>query len=280
MVETYKAETRRYMQPVDGLLDWDQHPKRWALKLPWASYSGARALVRHIGDEVPAEWSQELSARKVLIVGTGPSLDRVTEDFFAGYDTAIYINFALRRRASGPRAYFFTTDLGPFREYLDTHGADDFIELGAERCIAAPVYFDQWHYLREEGRDLFTFLAPDSAGWQPQKVRVGPIRLPLLWRYYPRQPVWDDFRLPGPGRRLPIMRHTSALSAILFAAMNGASAIGMIGCDFSVGRAQSAQSSQIVPTSPIFAGAIAEFHAIQSMLASRGITLVNNSWEV
>lgn len=254
---------------------------RWALTNPWRSYTGGKAIEGHVDDAVPAVWAADMAGRDVLIVGSGPSLDRVEEQFFARFAAAIHINFAIRRCVAPGRSYFFTTDLGPIDALLENFGPGTFLSLGAERCIYAPIFLDQWHMMKDEGRALLTMLRHDAAGWRTQNASLGPLPVPYTLRYHPRQPDWESFELPPPGRRLPVMDHTSALTAILFAAIHGARRIGMIGCDFSGGaRSKIAEGVQELPGPKFFSGAAGEFARIQAALARSGIEVTNHSWEV
>lgn len=253
---------------------------RWAITLPVRSRVGAAAIARTTRGPQPESWSQDFAGKRALVVGSGPSLDKVDDAFFDGFDPVIYINFALNRARHKGSEYFFTTDSGPIREYIDKKGdADDFARLGPQRCIYAPVFQDQWQGFTPEGRALLTWIGCDAAAWRSQKVRLGPLSLPLVLRYAPRQPVWSDFTLPAPGRRQPVLDHTSALSAVLFAAVNGAREIGLIGCDFSAGRALAAGSDQPDPGTT-FSGAAAELGRMAEALKRQGITVVNHSWTV
>jgi hypothetical protein len=67
---------------------------------------------------------------------------------------------------------------------------------------------------------------------------------------------------------------------VIFAAANGARDIGLIGCDFSAGRAQAAQSSQGVPDARVFAGAAGAFEAMRCALERPGVHAVNHSWTI
>lgn len=276
----HRPNHRRYLHGVPKL-DSRWAYARWALANPWRSYTGGKAIEAYVGDQWPAIWAADMAEKDVLIVGSGPSLDRVDDGFFARFAAAIHINFAIRHHLSSASAYFFTTDLGPIDGLLENYGADPFVARGAERCIYAPVFLDQWHMIKEEGRALFTMLRHDAAEWRPQNASLGPLKVPYTLRYYPRQPDWESFELPPPGRRLPVMDHTSALTAIIFAAMNGARKIGMIGCDFSgEARSKIAQGVQALPGPKCFSGAADEFARIQTALARSGIEVTNHSWEV
>lgn len=278
--EPYQPHTRRLIRPPVGVIDWKDSRWRFALQLPRLSVSGAAAIVAHVNEACPPVWHDDFADKRVLVMGTGPSLDRAHADLFASYDAVLHINFALRRADLGSRPYFFTTDLGPVREYMDAHGLDDFVRLGPARCIYAPVFFDHWHYLTEGGRAMFTMLRPDESYWRFQSVKAGPVRLPLLMRRYPVQPDWSTFSLPAPGRTLPILEHSSALTAVVFAAMQGAREIGLIGCDFSSGRASGVADGQSAVGAGSFDKAAGVLRGISAMLARHGIACTNHSWEV
>lgn len=229
---------------------------KWIATIPWRSYRGGKALFHLPQQPLPPEWAKEVGGRRVLIVGSGPSLDRVDDSFFAGFDTIIYINFALTR-ANGTRPeYFFSTDLSPIETFLNARGDDAFLRLGKARCIYNPLFLDQMLLLKPAAYDLLTVIPCDGADWSGAPQSAGGGRLPIIWRYRPRQPLWDTFELPAAGRPVPAIIHTSALSAILFAGIQGAREIGMIGCDFSDGRAASANDAQNAPNAGQFNGAV------------------------
>lgn len=276
----YTALTRRYFRPIKTPYKAFFRYVRHIVTMPFRSRYGAVLIDRYVDSEVPAIWKRDLADRKVLIVGTGPSLDRVEAGFFDQFDTIIYINFALRCLRRTGNEYFFTTDNGPVREFLDTYEDDAFLTLGKERCIIAPVFLDQFQMMLPPGRELFTWLKPDGAEWRVQKLRLGPLRLPLFLRYHPRQPDWDNFKIPPPGRVLPAVDHTSALSAVLFAASQGSRDISLIGCDFSAGRAAGAKSSQDVPDARTFSGARQAFEHMVRPLNAQGVSVTNLSWQV
>ena len=252
----------------------------WMAQHPFKSWRAGRQLMRDIGDDVPPIWSQEIAGKRVLIMGSGPSLDRVSDDFFDGFDVIVHVNFALRRLRTGTTAYFFTTDLGAIMGYMDKFGVDAFRHVGRERSVLAPVFFDYYRMMTDEGRALFTVMKPDAVEWRAQKVNLGPLRLPLALRYHPVQPDWAHYAVHNSSRSIAIIDHTSALSAVLFAAQNGAAEIGLIGCDFSAGRAATVESTQQVPDDKMFGGAAAEFRQMEAALARQGIAVTNHSWQV
>lgn len=253
---------------------------RWLVTLPLHSSIGAGRFARWADGPVPPAWAQELGGKRVLVMGTGPSLDRAPDSLFGQFDATVYINFALTRMTGAGAEYFFTTDLGPVQQFITAHGSEAFRRLGRDHVVIAPIFLDQYRNLTPQGADLFTWLAYDAAGWRAQPVRLGPVRLPLALRRHPRQPDWDRFVLRRGGRRLPVIDHSSALTAILFAAINGAREIGLIGCDFSAGRSAAVAAVQYAPDASVFAGAVGEFHRIREALTREGVTVTNHSWAV
>lgn len=274
----FTATTRKYIRPVRTPYHSRSLFLRWMLTLPYRSRRGAALIARYVPQTVPPVWAEELAGKRVLIVGSGPSLDKVGQEFFARFDTVIYINFAVKRLQGTGAEYFFTTDIGPVREFIDAYEETVFRQLGKEHCIFAPIYLDQFQMMTPAGRDLFSWLRFDEAQWRRQAVKLGRLKAPLVLRYHPRQPDWDSFTLPRGGRSLPVLDHTSALTAILFAAMNGAADIGLIGCDFSAGRAASAATTQAAPDASVFSGAAAEFRKLASALERNGVDVTNHSW--
>lgn len=273
------AVARRYFR-------YSYHPNnsrlqylRWAITVPFRSRAGGAAIARQARGSVPDVWARDLTGARTLVIGSGPSLDKVDDAFFAGFDTVLYVNFALARSRGANNEYFFTTDSGPVREFIDSRGVEPFVRLGSEHCIFAPIFLDQWQGFTDEGRALFTWIACDAAKWRVETRRVGWLTVPFALRYSPRQPDWDAFQMPPAGRRLPVMDHTSALSAVMFAAVNGAREIGLIGCDFSGGRAAIVGDAQPDPGN-VFTGAADEFIRMAAALARNGVIATNHSWTV
>jgi len=275
---TFSELARRYVRPTRHALASRGNYLRWLATIPFTSRRGHAALMAGTSTEDLPLWRKSCSEKRVLIVGTGPSLDKAGPEFFESFDTVIYINFALRLASGNGNELFFGTDLGPITEWLNANGDDAYRQLGPERCIFAPVFFDQYPLLTADGLALFSILPCDKASWRTENVRVAKTSLPLVWRYHPRQPEWSTYVLPEPRRELPVMAHTSALSAVLFAAIHGSRDIGLIGCDFSAGRASLAQDSSSAPTAQTFSGAAAELKAMQSALLRAQVNVVNYSW--
>lgn len=286
----FTAVTRKYMNTVRIPHHSRSLFLRWMLTVPFRSRFGGSRIARYVNQPAPSAWAEDLAGKRVLIVGSGPSLDKVAPGFFDDFDTIIYINFALKRMRGTGSEYFFTTDLGPVREFIDAYEEKAFLRLGKDRCVYAPIYLDQYSMMKPAGRELFSWLRFDNAGWRTQSVKLARMKLaglkldkltvPLVLRYHPRQPDWDAFQLPSGGRTLPILDHTSALTAVLFAAMHGSRSIGLIGCDFSAGRASTVATTQDIPTANTFSGAASEFRKLAAALARQDVEVTNHSWLV
>jgi hypothetical protein len=278
--QVFGPEARRVFRPLHppgtGLhrLWWFL---RFAATIPLTSRAGARRLLRDTQGDAPTIWRSDFAGKRALIIGTGPSLDRVDDAFFNRFDTLVYINFAVRRARFDRPEYFFTTDLGPTREYLDRFGSEAFRRLGPQRCVVAPYFMDLWHQLTPEGRTMFTPLRPDATHWVAERMRSLP--LPII-RNHPRYPDWDTYTLPNGGRAVPVLPATSALTAILFAALNGSRDISLIGCDFSDGRAASVSDGQTTNVVGGFNAARAELAALSANLARQDVVVTNHSWLV
>ena len=176
------ADALRYFDPAPLRHEGVAAHAAWALRLPFASWLGGRAVANIAQGPCPAAWADDLRGKRVLIVGSGPSLDRVDQGFLDSFDALLYINFALRRRRRVRPEYFFTTDIWASKPYFEQFGAADFLALGPDRAIVAPIYLDHWHLLTPEGRALFTWLGPDHARFETHKAGSAKTKLPLLIR--------------------------------------------------------------------------------------------------
>ena len=261
-----------HSRPVEAL--------RWAMANPWRSRRGA-SIVRDLAARpAPKRWDGDFPDRRVLVVGTGPSLDRVDDAWLDRFDTRLWLNHAINRSPGGACDYFFTMDLGALGLLLADRGEDRIAALGAERAIAAPYQLDLPTYLTPHALSALSFVAPDACRWDVQRARLPGlgIRVPAIVRYTPRQPDWSHWRLPPRGRTIPIPRATSALAAVLFAAMRGAREIGLIGCDFGGGRAVSSANARPVPEGDFFVQCRTAFAAISAALDRQSVRVLNHSW--
>jgi len=259
----------------------------WALRLPITSLKGAVKIRRLSKDNFDSIDSKHFKSKNILIVGSGPSLDLVDQEFFAQYDSIICINYAIARFEKRKETLFFTTDIGVLINLINDMGRGVFDTLGRRRSIIAPIFFEQIDDLPESHLREFTWLRPSSLTFKFEKAKrfkfLGISRIPYSARFYPAQ-TSSVLKLPCyEGEReqisqIPILEHTSALSAIWFAASCGAQRIDLIGCDFSEGRAKGIMSTQPLPTENTFSGARSSFIQTREALATKGHVIRNLSW--
>jgi hypothetical protein len=274
-----EANSRRYFTKVVHPNASRLNYMRWLVTNPMRSRRGARIIANSAENPPLTKWLGDFDGRKALVVGTGPSLDRVGNAFFDQFDAIIYVNFAIRLAKGRPGEYFFTTDIGPLREFIERNGDAKILSLPRQNRVFAPIFFDQVHDFTREGLALTTIVAFDRAEWHLETRQRFGLNLPFALRYRPCQPEWTDFTLPPPSGRMPVLETTSALSATLFAAMNGAVEVGLIGCDFSAGRAGVVKSDQSDPGN-MFSRAIDTFEHMSAALARQGVAATNHSWLV
>lgn len=58
------------------------------------------------------QWEQSFNNKNLLIVDSGPILDKVGQDYYSGFDVILYINHAIKLANTNKEYYFFTTDIG------------------------------------------------------------------------------------------------------------------------------------------------------------------------
>jgi len=268
---------------------WHPHASKlafakWALTLPIRSYLGSQLCARQVKKRVPAIWNQEITGKDILIVGTGPSLDGVSNKYINSFDVRILLNNAISFCDPNRINYFLTTDIGPLAEYMKSHGCQSLNDIGQHRCLFAPIFPDQYFRFRPEGRKLFTWMYSSRSQLRIEVARVSilgrAMKLPFTLRIEPEQPDWDKLRIPlEPSSQIPIFRGTSALTAVVFAAQNAARSITLIGCDFSAGRSQRIIDLQKAAGSNAFGVAREKFNVLKTQIEYLGIPVHNASWD-
>ena len=253
----------------------------WCIANPFNSAIGRFRIAGWAATAWQDLWREDFAGKRVVIIGTGPSLDRVDDSYFERFDTRVHVNFAASRIERVEGSYFFTTDAGPLIEYAQEYGVATFKQLGPDRCIIAPIFFDQYREFTPLGRALFTWLRADATVLKFETRKIGQLRIPYTVRVYPHQPDLATYRLQRtPAPSLPIFAGSSTLSAILFAALNGAASINLIGSGFVSGRAGSAGSIQGDAMAEEYGEAAATYRQLEEVLSRSGIELRNDSWEI
>lgn len=76
-----------------------------------SSYFAMKIALRHALTQEAEHWPEDFTGKRVLIAGTGPSLDHVTDDYFKTFDTVICINHAVLSTPAHARKYYVSTDV-------------------------------------------------------------------------------------------------------------------------------------------------------------------------
>jgi hypothetical protein len=215
-------------------------------------------------------WREDFYKKRVLIVGTGPSLDHFPEACFKDYDSIVGINFGAKiAQEKTERPYFFSTDINGLNSA--TRNIQGFKKaFRKERTIFAPCFVGggALDFTRNARRvTIIRAKSYSSKSWFELAHPPAPTELDVE-NWLDGSEVLNNF---------PVFAHTSALSAILFSAFYRPEKIDMIGCDFSKGR--SAQLKNLDPDTLTgrFEAAAAWISAFKTILNQRGVELDNLS---
>lgn len=256
----------------------------WAVSVPISSFIGFLKL-KNISKKLDFnEWEKSFSKKKVLIVGTGPSLDEVNDDYFLNFDAIVYINHAVKFSGKINEEYFFSTDVNVVKEINNKEYYNNIIKMGADKSILAPVFFQQALFLKKDFKNRFSWILASKAGYKLHrinKVFLG-FRFPITAVFWPKQPDTNEldnwFSKKNQVDFFPVIESTSALSAILFAAKYKPKNISLIGCDFGMGRSKSIISDCPALEINVFSEAKNKFLFLKNYLSSKKILLENDSW--
>lgn len=260
---------------------------KWALTVPVSSVLGYIYLNIASKKKDNPIWPGVISNRKVLIVGTGPSIDRVSHEYYKKFDVIVYINDAISFLDKEKESFFFTTDIGVLKKISKKEYYNNILELKPGRVVVAPIFFQQFLFLDKEMKDKFNFIKPSSVnyilGLSNRSLFFGRVRIPNPPKMWPKQPDDRDFTKWLESEHqvsyFPVIESTSALSAILFCAKYYPENISLIGCDFGGGRAEVLQKHMHCHDENMFSQAIPKFNQIRNFLNSVNISVENDSWK-
>lgn len=231
----------------------------------------------------PIEWTMEIKNARVLIVGTGPSIDNANEEYFSKFDIIVCINHAIFLDLPSAKIYYFSTD--PFRTRqvfmeLDRQGKAK--KISKKRTILLPNYFSSHNYFKSDMLSKITLLHPSESRLQIVPVavwRYGRIKIPLVAPAEPKEKdLFDWLGRSASLRDYAYFHYTSALSAVAFVAKQGPKEVRLIGCDFGEGRALKFRDSA-GGTDYNFGPARNIFLKLQKILKQKGIEVTNDSWK-
>lgn len=241
------------------------------------SYTGMK-LALSWSEEVDASaWHADFSGKRVLIIGSGPSIDHVEAEYFYKFDTIIYINHAISNKIHSKISYFFSTDLprvqGVLRDFPDDVLAIDearrviylsFVRLSAGMLKARGLFRFKAHPRYEFVR----WRVPGDRMWpayyQPERASDAAVR-----RWIDGDPSMT---------RMPARGGSSAFGAMLFAARHRPTEIRLIGVDLNDGRSRALSG---VAGKAVFGNWARErFEDLARILRDGGVPVVNDSWTV
>lgn len=253
----------------------------WALTAPITGALGWIRLSLIALKEDPSEWRQSFSNRKVLIVGSGPSLDKVDDKYFKSFDSIIYINHAIKCAGKVYDEYFFSTDVNVVKG-IQKKDYFKFIEgFGQIRSILSPIFFQQTLWVSTKFLNSFGWLKASHTAYKVHWTN-GRLKIPVTSVLWPVQPNVDAleawFSQKHQASFFPVFETTSALSAIVFASKYQPQSVTLIGCDFGIGRAKDIEDDCPGHKVNIFGGSAERFEYIKSFLAKKNIVLKNDSW--
>lgn len=243
------------------------------------SFIGMQIALRHAGTQEPPVWRQDFTGSRVLVVGTGPSLDHVTNDYFAGFDVVICVNHAILRVPEHPCTYYVSTDVPRTREVMVTEAREKMLSLQKDRRII----FLCTVWLR---RCLFSSLLYDFRIFRYNKYSFHRRRINgLPRRHYQPEPSpdaevirWIDGQTLL--RDFPSLSGSSAFEAVLLAARYHPAEIRLIGVDLNAGRSSALQ--QFAGGTAAFGGdwARKRFLRLERLVRECGVPIENDSWTI
>lgn len=231
------------------------------------------------------QWHQSFHNKNILIVGSGPSLDKVNQEYYSRFDVVLYINHAIKLANMAQENYFFTTDIGVALNIYRKPYFDNIKELKKDRSIIAPGNFNQSLFLSKEFEKNFSWICTGDAEYKKYQSRRPLLGIrPAVFYYRPlniNTKVLDSwFSESNQVRYFPVFEITSALTAVVFVAKYLPKSITLIGCDFSAGRSKEISDDNNGYSENPFSDAPAAFQFLKSYLEDKGICVTNDSWTV
>lgn len=229
----------------------------------------------------------DLSGRKALIVGTGPSVDKISNIQLSSYDVVVLLNHAVmlplfaNLESESYLVFFYSGDsfrLQQLSAYLlqRTDIPIVFSPFLLESCRLSPLLccFNNAWVLNVRSYNiltlisiLFQFFFKGHGGWSNPSLGSGLAK------------QVNSYLLDSSAAAvsLPAVGGSSALSAVLLLAKRKFSQIDMVGCDFSNGRSIELHSkigSSILGETDVQK----RFIILSEALAQKGVKVSNLSW--
>ena len=246
-------------------------------------WSATRIALRHAVREAPPAWAQDFANARVLVVGTGPSLDRVTDDYFAGFDVLVCINHAILGVPEHRCVYYFSTDVPRTREVMQADGGAKIDTLPIERRVLVLSFVRiAPHRLYRLSSWLRRFTLVRNSAYHFKSSAMGQNRL-IFPSYEPKgatdTEVLNWINGAGHPHEKPFPRASSASCAMVFAARFRPAEIRLIGVDLNAGRAEGLQ--EVAGARAFFGpGPVKNYRRLEGVIRGCGIPVENDSWAV
>ena len=235
------------------------------------SWPATRIALRHAVREAPPAWAQDLAGARVLVVGTGPSLDRVTDDYFAGFDVLVCINHAILGVPEHRCVYYFSTDVPRTRQVTQADVGARIDALPIERRVLLLSYVHMAPHRLSNLLRRFT-LVRNSA----YHFKSGP-------SYEPKgvtdMEIVNWIKGAGHPHEKPFPLASSASCAMVFAARFRPAEIRLIGVDLNAGPAEALQEAAGA-RSFFGPGPVRNYRRLEGLVRGCGIPVENDFWTV
>lgn len=253
------------------------------LTIPLSSRIGYFNLKRKALRRDLSVWNSSFNQKKVLIVGSGPSLDKVNSKYFSGFDVIIYINHAIKLANNNQNYFFFTTDIAVALDISTKSYFEKIRNIKKERSIIAPGNFDQTLRVSNEFESCFSWIRACEGVYKKYQSNKSLLGFTPSILYYRPTEINEEklnywFSQSNQVNYFPIFETTSALTAIIFAAKYRPISISLIGCDFSKGRSKEIIGDNDGHTHNPFLEAPRLFEFLRSYLEEQSISVTNDSW--
>lgn len=172
-------------------------------------------------------------SKRVIVLGTGPSLDCITRDLLEAYDVVVFLNASIRIAGqidlAGLNLIWLNGDFYRFLELKREIQGFKYPILSLFVPIHLHLFHRHFCYL---GRKNSFLINPALRLGKPSEKHAT--RSIVTYKFASRSEILEGRISPA----LPILPHTIALTAFMVIISSGCLALHHIGCDFGAGRAR------------------------------------------
>jgi|GEM_PF-4801074 len=172
-------------------------------------------------------------SKRVIVLGTGPSLDCVTRDLLEAYDVVVFLNASIRIASqidlAGLNLIWLNGDFYRFLELRSEIQGFKYPILSLFVPIHFHLFYRHFYFLRRKNSFLIN---PALRLGKPNEKYAS--KSLITYKFASRSEILEGRISPA----LPILPHTIALTAFMVIISSGCLALHHIGCDFGAGRAR------------------------------------------